>query len=342
MFLYHGAATGRWSGRLFQPQNLPRGNADKFENPDDIIEVMSLRDPRIIDVIWGDPIEAASNCLRGMLMASEDQQLMAADYMSVEGRGLAWVAGEEWVLENYRAGRCAYRAAAANIYKVTYDDIKKPSKERNVGKVAELACGYMGGIAAMKRFGADRMGLSDEEIQDIVTKWRDSHPATVALWRGLDGAAMNAVRFGGVHDYRCIRFGIKGAYLCMKLPSGRLLRYYAPRVENVVTPWGGTRDAVTVMTVNSMTKQWHRRPMHGGLWTENAIQALCRDLLAEAMLRLEAAGRPLVMHVHDEIVSDEDSPDLERFIEIMSEVPTWATGFPIGAAGWVGGRFKKD
>jgi len=338
MFLYHGAATGRWSGRLFQPQNLPRGNADRFENPDDIIEVMSLRDPKILDVIWGDPIEAAANCLRGML--TTERMLVAADFASIEGRGLAWVAGEEHVLQGYRDGLDPYKVAASTIYRVGYKAVTKA--QRSVGKVSELSGGYMGGVAAMKRFGADKLGFSDEELQDIVTKWRAGRPATVQLWKNLDEAAMAAVRFGGVQDCGCIRFGIKGPYLCMKLPSGRLLRYYAPRIENVTTPWGGQRDAVTVMTVNSMTKQWHRRPMHGGLWTENAIQALCRDLLAEAMLRLDRAGYQLIMHVHDEIVAEAARPDLGHFIGIMSEVPAWAEGFPIGAAGWVGKRFKKD
>lgn len=340
MFLYHGAATGRWSGKGFQPQNLPRGNADRFENPDDIIDAMSLRDPGLISLVWGDPIEAAANCLRGMLIASEGRQLVAADFASIEGRGLAWVAGEEHVLQGYRDGLDPYKVDASAIYKVAYKEITKP--QRQVGKTANLACGYMGGVAAMKRFGADRMGLSDEELQDIVTKWRAGRPATVDLWRGLDDAAMVAVKYGTAQDYRRIRFGIKGAFLCMKLPSGRLLRYYSPRIEVVTTPWGGQREAVTVMTVNSMTKRWERRPMHGGLWTENATQALCRDLLAEAMLRLDRAGYSLVMHVHDEIVSDEVNPDLIRFIEIMAEVPAWAQGFPIGAAGWIGGRFKKD
>lgn len=340
MFMYHGAATGRWSGKGFQPQNLPRGNAARFENPDDIIAAMELRDPAIVDIIWGDPIEAAANCLRGMLVAEAGKSFAAADFASIEGRGLAWVAGEEHVLQGYREGLDPYKVDAAAIYRVAYKEITKP--QRQVGKTANLACGYMGGVAAMKRFGADRMGLSDEELQDIVTKWRTGRPATVQLWKDLDDAAMRAVQFKTVAETHGIRFGIKGPYLCMKLPSGRLLRYYAPRIENVVTPWGGTRDAVTVMTVNSMTKQWVRRPMHGGLWTENLIQALCRDLLAEAMLRLDERGFDIVMHVHDEVVVERHDPCVVELETFMSEVPTWAAGFPISAAGWKGQRFKKD
>lgn len=194
----------------------------------------------------------------------------------------------------------------------------------------------------MKRFGADKLGLSDDELKEIVRAWRESHPMTVKLWEELDAAAMRAVEFGGVHEYRGVRFGIKGPFLCMRLPSGRLLRYYAPRIEEVETPWGGTRMAVTVMTVDSLTKRWVRRPMHGGLWTENLVQALCRDILAEAMLRLDKLGYWLILHIHDEIGNETATPDLTRFRAIMSEVPAWAEGFPIAAHGWVGNRFKKD
>lgn len=347
LLLYHGAATGRWSGRLFQPHNLPRGNQDRYENPDDIIEMFSLRDPEIIETIWGDPVEAASNCLRGMMTAEDGRLLMAADFASIEGRGLAWVAGEEHVLEGYRQGLDPYKVDASTIYRCAYEKIDK--KQRQVGKVANLSGGYGGGVAAMKRFGADRLGFTDKELQEIVTKWRGGRPATVALWAGLDEAAMKAVIYGVQTQYRNISFGMNGPFLCMKLPSGRLLRYYNPKISTVQTPWGSEREAVTVMSVDSLTKKWVRRPMHGGLWTENAIQALCRDLLAEAILRLEDFNYHVVLHVHDEAVvehSDRAEFGVEEryrdFFTIMKQVPSWAGGFPIDASGWTDKRYKKD
>ena len=193
----------------------------------------------------------------------------------------------------------------------------------------------------MKRFGADKMGLSDDELQGIVTKWRAGRPATVALWRGLDEAAMAAMRTGNTAKFRRIKFGRKDGFLCMQLPNGRLLRYYDPRLEVVETPWGGKREAVTVMNVNGMTKQWERRPMHGGLWTENAIQALCRDLLAEAMLRLDERGYDIVLHVHDEIVAERANPCPVELEVFMCEVPAWAQGFPIRAEGFKANRYRK-
>lgn len=338
--LYHGAATGRWTGRGFQPQNLPRGNPSI--TPDLVIEdMLPEQDPELVSVIWGDPLDVVSSCLRGFLVAGEGKVLAAADYSAIEGRGLAYLAGEEHVLNGYRQGLDPYKVAAASIYGVAYENITK--LQRQVGKTSELACGYQGGEKALVAFGADRLGLGLEERQKIVYQWRASRQATVRLWAMLEKAAFDCVQDGKGRKYRGIKFRMHGNFLQMILPSGRALWYFAPRISMVRTPWGEKKEAVTAMTVNSMTKRWERRPYHGGLWVENLTQAFCRDILVHGLFRVTEAGYPVVLHVHDEIVAEilPGQGSVEEMSELMSEVPPWAEGMPIKADGWEGKRYRK-
>ena len=256
-------------------------------------------------------------------------------------RGLAWLAGEEHVLEGYRNKLDPYRVAASGIFKVPYDQIDK--KKRQVGKVAELACGYQGSWKAMLAFGADRMGMTEQEMKDAVAGWREARPKTVALWKGLEAAAYTCVEKGVETKFREIRFRMRGKFLQMVLPSGRPLWYFAPRIQPVTTPWGEEKRMVTAMTVDSTTKQWVRRSYHGGLWAENATQAFCRDILCMGLLRCEAAGYRVVIHVHDEIVAEvpEGWGSVEEMEALMSEVPKWAEGMPISAEGYRAKRYKK-
>jgi DNA polymerase len=340
MFMYHGASTGRWTGKGPQPQNFPRGNETLA--PDMILDVwLPRRDSEWIELLWSDPMDAISSCLRGLFIASPGHDLIAADYSAIEGRGLAFLAGEEHVLEGYRNKLDPYRVAASGIFKEPYDQIDK--KKRQVGKVAELACGYQGSWKAMLAFGADRMGMTEQEMKDAVAGWREARPKTVALWKGLEQAAYLCVEKGVETKFRAIKFRLHGKFLQMILPSGRPLWYFAPRLQPVTTPWGEEKRMVTAMTVDSTTKQWVRRSYHGGLWAENATQAFCRDLLALGLIRCEAAGYRPVLHVHDEIVAEvpEGWGSVEEMEAIMSEVPKWAEGMPISAEGYRAKRYRK-
>lgn len=339
--MYHGAGTGRWTGKGFQPQNLPRGNEDIAKHQDEILDSWLTAGPKWVSLAWGDPMDVVSTCLRGMLIPRPGHDLIAADYSAIEGRGLAWLAGEEHVLDGYRQGLDPYKVAAQGIYKLPYDQIDKP--KRQVGKTAELACGYQGGWKAMLAFGADRLGMTEQEMKDAVAGWREARPKTVALWRGLEDSAFTCVQTRAETQFRSIKFRIKGPFLQMILPSGRPLWYFAPSIIPVQTPWGEEKLAVTAMTVNSMTKQWERRPYHGGLWAENATQAMCRDILALGLIRCEDAGYFPVLHVHDEIVAEvpEGFGSVEEMERIMSVVPKWAAGMPIRAEGFRAKRYRK-
>ena len=340
MFLYHGAGTGRWTGKGPQPQNFPRGNPDL--DPDMILDrCLPDRDPSWLADVWGDPMDVISSCLRGLFIAKPGHDLIAADYSAIEGRGLAWLAGEEHVLEGYRQGLDPYKVAAAGIFKVPYEQIDK--KKRSVGKVAELLLGYQGGWKALVAGGAERLGMTENEMKATVKLWRAARAKTVAFWQGLEAAAFQCVEKNIETSFLPIRFRMRGKFLQMILPNGRPLWYYAPRISVITTPWGEEKRAVTAMTVDSMTKQWKRRPYHGGLWAENATQAVCRDLLAMGLLRCEAAGYRVIGHVHDEIVAEvpEGFGSVEEMEAIMSEVPKWAEGMPISAEGYRAKRYRK-
>ena len=477
MMLYHGAATGRWTGKGPQPHNLPRGDEIIAHLQDQSIALYPVRDPGLLDAVMGDPLNVISSCLRGMLVAAPGHDLIACDYAAIEGRGLAWLAGEQHVLDAYAEGKDLYRVAAAGIYKIAYEQVDGggKGKQRQVGKVAELACfagdtlvltdsgwkrietvgpddllwdgvefvahdgvipkgeravinlrgihvtpdheffvpyygdwftaeelqkdesllvraldvaalsrgpelrtpssrdhsqvydilncgprnrffvltergpliahncGYQGGWRAMLAFGADRMGMTEEEMKTAVKGWRESRPHTVRFWKGLEEAAFKCVSERVPTKFSAIRFKLHGKYLLMILPSGRPLWYYAPRIQTMTTPWGEEKRVVTAMTVDGVTKQWKRRPYHGGLLVENGTQAMCRDILALGLMRCEAAGYRPVLHVHDEIVAEvpKGFGSVEEMEQLMSIVPPWAEGMPIRAEGFRGHRYKK-
>lgn len=328
------------SGKGPQPQNFPRGN--ETLDPEIILDQwLPLRDADWIEMLWSGTMDTISSCLRGMLVASPGHDLIAADYSAIEARGLAYLAGEESVLDAFRNKLDLYKVAAAGIYKKPYEQIDK--KERQVGKTCVLACGYGGSKGAMLAFGADRFGMSDKEIEDAVAAWREANPAIVRFWHGLTDACFKTVSENVETKFRQIGFRMRGKFLQMVLPSGRPLWYYAPRVQAVMMPWGQEKRMVTAMTVDALTKQWQRRPLGHPILSENATQAMCRDLLALGLLRCEAAGYKVVGHVHDEIVAEvpEGCGSVEEMERLMSVVPKWAEGMPISAEGYRAKRYKK-
>lgn len=360
LFRYHGAGTGRWAGQGIQVHNLPRDSykPGMYEAAADLFFDGDLD---AIEMLLAPPPYAASRCVRGSLIAGPGKDFICADFSAIEGRGLAWLAGEEWVLDAYRAydrgeGPDMYYINASKTLGKPVEEVSK--KERNeIGKPGELGGGYGGGPNAIRNFmypGHPLMALDDEELREkIVTPWRNARPNIVSFWYGLEASALAAVRDPGkVYSYRGVGFVVRAiqgrAWLFMRLPSGRLLWYFRPSVKPATTSWGEEKDAVHYWGLKqrpgTTSVTWCEISTYGGKLAENVTQAVCRDILAEAALRVEAAGYPVVLHVHDELVSevDDGTGDLARFCEIMTEAPTWAPGMPIAAAGWVGKRYRKD
>lgn len=342
--MYHGAGTGRWSGRLIQPQNFPRG---AFGDVDNCIDLFKMGDLESVELFYGDPMVAASTCIRGMIIPSEGNDFICADYSSVEGRVLAWLAGEETALNVYRSGRDPYKVNAAAIYGVPYDDVTK--KQRQVGKVAELALGYQGSVGAFNAMAVNYgVSLPEKEVKDIVNRWRDHHPETVRLWAELERACTLAVeKPGNVFVYRSARFAVRTIhgtpFLAMRLPSGRCLWYCRPRMEFKEMSWGEQKLVVAFDGVNSLTKKFGTQYLYGGLLAENLTQATARDLLVNGMLNAEQHGYNVVMHVHDEAVVEvpEGVGDVPTFENLLCDLPPWAAGLPLKAEGWRGKRYRK-
>lgn len=355
---YHGANTGRWAGRGIQVHNFPRPRA--FMTPESIVFVLEhLHLPGYVEMLYGPLLDALADSLRGMLIASPGKDFITADFSAVEARVLAWLAGEESVLKVFREHGKIYEHTAAAIYRKPMEKVTKD--ERQIGKVSVLALGYQGGVGAFQSMAKNYfVKVPDDQAEQIKVAWRESHPAIVRYWYQLEEAAMEAVQtgrkvFAGPKG-RQVCFLKKGSFLWCRLPSGRALCYPFPEIREVETPWGDMKDALTYMTVVNDTKgkiledpassgKWQRISTYGGSLAENITQAVARDLLAEAMIRLEEKGFPVCMHIHDEVVTEvpEDAPEdtLSKVESIMAEVPAWAEGLPLTAEGWRGKRYRK-
>ncbi len=353
LFQYHGAATGRWAGRKVQAHNLPR-DVPPTEIVDRILEHVRNGEHEAIDLIYGSPMTVLSRCLRGFFVPAKGKLLVGGDYSAIEGRGGAWFCGEDWKLKVFRdydagIGPGVYELMAARILHVPVETIKDPSFERQAyGKVPELFLQYQGGIGAFQT-GAKTYGISvlDDEADRIKLEWRALHPKIKATWYALQDAAINAVRrigevFSAGHPDRPVKFKKVGSFLWALLPSGRALCYPYPKLLP-----GKFGEQLTYMTVPSPddkkkgkiiadphnTATWARVGTYGGSLLENVVQAVCRDLLADAMLRLDDAGFSIVLHVHDEIVAEQNAAGeiLGPMVmtTLMGVVPEWAKDFPI-------------
>jgi DNA polymerase len=338
-FMFLGAErTGRWAGVRFQPHNLPRPEIDDTDVGADAIET------GMVPLLYDDPMAVAASCIRSVIAAGLDRQLVVADFSNIEGRVLAWVAGEAWKLEAFRAfdrreGPDLYRLAYARSFRIDVDDVDKD--QRQVGKVMELACGYQGWVGAFQTMAVGYgVEVPDDRAAELAGAWRDAHPKVCSLWYAAEDAALRAVEAGGT-GYRAgpLQFAVRDRWLLMRLPSGRYLAYLDPEIG--INKRG--KEAISYTGMDSRTKQVGRIDTYGGKLIENAVQAIARDLLAEALDRAERDGWHVVGHVHDEIIAEEPTGDRDhRELEVlMSEVPSWAKGLPIAADGYTSRRFKK-
>src|SRR5215831_19234357 len=302
-FRYHGAATGRWSGENPQVQNLKRPVVDDL---DAAIAAVATGDYQHVRSLYPRPLAVVGDCSRAMICASSGKTLIGADFSSIESRVLAWVAGEEWKLDSYRRFDAThdprdepYCITACKIFNKPNGTYTKDDPERGVGKTCDLALGYAGGVNAFRKFSDQ---FTDDEVKAFVCSWRQAHPEIKRLWDRLDRAAWTAVQERG-RVVRCgvIRFRCDGLFLQLTLPSGRKLSYPQPRVL------GDEHEQHVVFADNAagqFTDCRHGQGAYGGTWTENVVSGIARDLLADAMLRIEAAGYPIVLHVHDEVVAE--------------------------------------
>lgn len=325
-----------------------------IEAVEDALTIIQSRSLDVVEYYFGDAVAVVSGCLRGLFSAAEGCDLICSDYSAIEAVVLAALAGEEWRLDVFRTHGKIYEMSAAKITGIPFEEFKRHKEEtgdhhpmrKKVGKVAELASGYQGGIGAWKNFGADKHMEDDQAIKDAIKKWRAESPAIVKFWYGCEDAAVAAVQNPGqCYDFRGLTFGVKDDVLYVQLLSGRKLCYHSPRLHPDVTPWGKQVLKLTYMGRDSYTGQWLRLDTYGGKLTENIVQATARDILTFAMKGLERAGYAVVLHIHDEVVSEvmKGTGSVEEFEAIMGKLPQWCADWPIRAAGgWRGARYRKD
>ena len=347
---FYGAnRTGRWAGRLVQVQNLPRTYTEPLELARDLVKGRKLD---ALKCIYGSVPDTLSQLIRTAFIAAPGNVLIDADFSAIEARVISWLAGEEWRLEVFRTHGKIYEASASQMFGVPIDLIKKGNPEyalRQKGKVAELALGYQGSTGALINMGALDMGIPEEDLPDIVSRWRDANKRIRDLWYKVDAAAVQVITQGGSVGVSSIILAhewdaTQGTdYMTITLPSGRKLFYNAPQIG--VNQWGN--PSISYMGMDQTTKKWKRIETYGGKLVENCVQAIARDCLAQAIEHLEAAGLPVIFHIHDEVVIDirpfaDNEAMLAKTVEIMSRPVPWAPGLPLGADGWVGKFFKKD
>lgn len=333
---FYGAnRTGRWAGRLVQVQNLPQNHIPDLAVARNLIKSGCFE---AVELLYDSIPDTLSQLIRTAFVPREDCKFMVADFSAIEARVIAWLAGESWRQEVFRNNGDIYCASASQMFGVPVEKHGVNGELRQKGKIAELALGYGGGVGAMISMGAIDMGLAEEELQPIVDSWRQSNPAIVKLWWDVHRCVIKAVKDKQPQIYKCLTFEYQSGMLFIGLPSGRRLAYAKPSVYRN----DYDRDEIAYMGVDA-TKKWGKINSYGPKFVENIIQAMSRDILAEAMARLEAAGYDIVMHVHDEAVIEAPRDAvLEDACQIMSKAPDWTPGLILNAAGYECEFYQKD
>lgn len=344
---FYGAnRTGRWAGRLVQVQNLPKNYLDTLSHARDCVKEKKVD---ALKLVYGNVPDTLSQLIRTAFVPADNNIFLVADYSAIEARVIAWLAGEQWRLEVFVYHGKIYEASASQMFGVPIEKIVKgnPKYElREKGKVAELALGYQGSSGALIAMGALKMGLNEEELPEIVKRWRASNKRIVDLWYSLENAALEVMRTGqaigikGLIIAREVDFDNNQDFLTITLPSGRKLFYAKPFIQR--NEMG--REALYYRGINQETKKWENIPTYGGKLTENIVQAIARDCLAESLKRLELAGYQTCMHIHDECVLDVpiDKAHLKAVIDIMGAPIKWAPGLLLRAEGYKTAFYKKE
>lgn len=333
---FYGAnRTGRWAGRLVQVQNLPRNSMVDLE---EARELVKQGNTAALEMLYDSVPDVLSQLIRTAFIPSGGHHFYVADFSAVEARVIAWLSGEEWRQAAFAKNEDIYCASASQMFGVPVVKHGVNGELRQKGKIAELALGYGGSIGALKAMGATKLGLTEDELPPLVRMWRNASPNIVQFWRDVDKAAKECIKTHLPQTTHGMKLVYRSGCLFLRLRSGRYLCYPQPKIGT--NRFGS--ESITFMGINTV-KKWSRIETYGAKLVENIVQATSRDLLAEAMRRLEAAGNPVVMHIHDEAVIDapKDS-SLDTIVKIMTEVPNWADGLILNAAGFVGDFYKKD
>lgn len=330
--------TGRFAGRLIQVQNLPQNHLANIET---VRELARSGDLETISLLYDSPTQVLSELIRTALIPTEGYTFAVADYSAIEARVIAWLVGEKWRQEAFAAGKDLYCASASAAFGVPVEKHGVNGHLRQKGKVLELACGYGGGVGALKAFGADKLGMTDDEMDDMVKKWRAASPHIVQFWWDLDSAIKSAVTKGTetiLGYYNNVRVYRDKKFLNIELPSGRTLRYLEPKL-------GGNRFGGEEVTYwGTHEGRWTRIGSYGPKFTENIVQAISRDLLCNGLKKAEDKGLRPVFHVHDEIICEVQFPEegLKQLADCMEDLPEWADGLIVRADGYNCNFYLKD
>lgn len=343
---YYGAnRTGRWAGRLVQLQNLPRNYLKTLDYARQLVKEKNYDGIRFL---YGNVPDTLSQLIRTAFIPSEGHKFVVADFSAIEARVIAWLAGEQWVNEVFATHGKIYEATASQMFHMPIEKIVKGNPEyslRQKGKVATLALGYQGGTAALIAMGALNMGLAEEELPDIVQRWRNANPRIRDLWYAVEQAALTTMQTAQPQGINGLIFRYEGelmygqSFLTVQLPSGRKLFYPKPFLKE--NQFG--KMAIHYYTVGQQTKKWEVASTYGGKMTENIVQAIARDCLAETLRRIEQLGLQVVFHVHDEVIIDAPMEvTVEQICDLMAEPISWAPGLLLKGAGFESSYYMKD
>ena len=337
LFQFSGAnRTQRWAGRLLQLQNLPQNHISTLDEARELVK-MGCFD--MVESIYGNTPDILSQLIRTMLIPKDGCEFIVADFSAIEARVLAWLAGEQWRMDAFKNGEDIYCASASQMFGVPVVKHGINGELRQKGKISELALGYGGSVGALVSMGAVDMGLKEDELPDLVDAWRNSNPHIVQFWWDIEKAAVDTINDHKEREVGRIGFQFYANTLWIVLPSGRKLAYIKPKMQ--VNRFG--RQSVTYEGLN-MANKWSRIETYSGKLVENCTQAASRDLLAEAMWRMEKAGLDIVGHVHDEVILEvpKGSITVEEVCSIMNQNPSWADGLVLNSAGYRGDYYFKD
>ena len=336
----HGTRTGRWAGKLVQMQNLPQNHINDI---DLARELLKEGDLDTMELCYGNVADTLSQLIRTAFVAPEGRTFAVCDFSAIEARVLAWLAGEEWVLEVFRGHGKIYEATAAQMYGVPIEEITKADPRRQKGKIAVLALGYQGAVGALESMAKNyHMSLSKKDMATIVEDWRNANPHIVKLWTKLEKAAQRCVATCIPQQTAGLTFNMQNKTMTVQLPSGRLLSYY--HMTAGVNRWG--KPSLKFLGVDPETKKWGWIETYGGKLTENIIQAIARDCLAHTIISLYEKNYEIVFHVHDEVICEVEATKAKEHLtaiqDIFADTPAWADGLPLKGAGYITPYYLKD
>ena len=334
MFSFYGASrTGRWAGRNVQLQNLPQNHLPDLSEARELVKYGSFED---IQMLYDDVPDTLSQLIRTAFIPRQGMKFIVADFSAIEARVIAWLAGEEWRMKAFANGEDIYCASASKMFGVPVVKHGENGHLRQKGKISELACGFGGSVGAMKAMGADSLGLSDTELKQIVTDWREASPHITELWWAVDRAVKKAVKEKTATKTHGLLFSYEAGFLFIRLPSGRRLAYAKPYIGK--NKFGG--ESVTYMGINAQ-KKWDRLESYGPKFVENCVQGIARDLLMYSMQTLSQYF--IVGHIHDEMIIEcPKDTKLDEICQQMARTPDWAKGLLLRADGYECSFYKKD